>query len=72
MSSQLKIKIIGKNPDYFLKKLITSSINIYFLEKDKNYLIVTISLKDYKKIQKMKTSYQIVIIERIVFFIDSP
>ena len=64
MTNHLKIKITGKNPDYFLRKLISEKINIYFLEKEKDFLIVLIHFKDYDKVKKMKTSYKIEVLKR--------
>ena len=60
----IKIKITGKNPNYFLNELIKRNINIYYLSKSNNYLIVVISYKDYLKILEIKTTYKIIVIKR--------
>ncbi len=53
--------IKGKNPDYFLKKILEKQINIYELRKDSKTLHITVDIDGYKKIKKIKTSYQIVL-----------
>ena len=60
----IKIKITGKNPNYFLNELIKRNINIYHLSKSNNYLIVIISYKDYLKILEIKTTYKIKVIKK--------
>lgn len=62
--NRLKIRIIGKNPDYFLHELINRNINIYNLFKTYNYLEIIINYEDYKIIKEIKTSYKITIINR--------
>lgn len=60
----IKIKITGKNPNYFLNELIKRNINIYHLSKSNKYLIVIISYKDYLKLLEMKTTYKIKVIKK--------
>lgn len=64
MINKVKIRITGKNPNYFLNELIKRNINIYHLEKDYKNLIVIIDYKDYLNIIEMKTTYKIKIIKR--------
>ncbi len=64
MTNQLKIKIIGKNPNYFLQKIIYERVNIYSLKTENHSLEIIVNQKDYEKIKKMKTSYKITILER--------
>ena len=64
MINLIKVKVVGKNPNYFLKKMIEEKVAIYSLEKEKQALIVVVCYKDYKKICKIKTSYQIQVLER--------
>ena len=64
MINRVKIEIIGKNPDYYLKEMIYHKINIYHLEKQKNKLIVIINEKDYQELLKRKTTYKIRVIRR--------
>lgn len=59
MISKIKLKIFGKNSDYFLNILISKNINFIVNEKTKKYLIITVSDRDYKKIKEIKTSYKI-------------
>lgn len=60
----IKIKITGKNPNYFLNELIKRNINIYNLSKSNNYLIIIISYKDYLKILEIKTTYKIKVLRK--------
>ena len=54
-----KLCIKGKNPDYFLRKLIDKKINIYEIEKDFKKLCIVVDDGGYKVIKKIKTSYSI-------------
>ena len=62
MTSRIQIKIIGKNPDYFLKELIKKKINIYQIDKDNKTIKIWIDYKDYEIIKKIKTTYKITVI----------
>ena len=64
MINKVKIKITGKNPDYFLNELIKRNINIYHLNKNYKELIIIVSYDDYLNINKIKTTYKIKIIKR--------
>ena len=62
-TSSIKIKVTGRNPNIFLKKLIRNKINIYkVITLTHNELIIIINYKDLEKITKLKTIYQIEII----------
>ena len=63
MMNKYRISISGKNCDYFLNLLIQKNITIYSLKKDINNLIIDVSLEDYKKIKKIKTSYKIKVLD---------
>lgn len=63
MISKYKVVIEGKNPDYFTNELIKNNIYIYDLEKEYKKLIIVISLDDYNKLKKIKTSYKFYIID---------
>ena len=64
MINRVKISIIGKNPNYFLKELIRRKINIYNIEKNNKYINIIINYEDYKDILNIKTTYKIKIIKR--------
>lgn len=64
MINRLKLSIVGKNPDYFLKELIKRNINIYKTEKNHKELRVIIDYQDFEKINSIKTTYKLKIIER--------
>ena len=54
-----KLCIKGKNPDYFLRKIIDKKINIYEIEKGFKKLCIVVDDDGYKVIKKIKTSYDI-------------
>lgn len=60
--NKYRIKIIGKNPRFFLKKLILNKINLYDIREKDNNIYLTISESDYKKTLKIKSSYKIKIV----------
>ena len=60
----IRIKITGKNPNYFLNELIKRNINIYNLSKSNNSLIIIVSYKDYLKILEIKTTYKIKVLRK--------
>lgn len=60
--AKYKLSIRGKNPDYFLRKVIDRKINIYDLSHSRNELVITVDVSGYKKIKKIKTSYEIVVL----------
>lgn len=64
MINRYKILISGKNPDYFLKKLLRKNISIYDLEKTKDGIKIVITKEDYDKIKEIKTIYKIKVIGR--------
>ncbi len=63
MMTKYRIRIVGKNCTYFLNLLIQRNITIYSFEKSDKYLIIVISLEDYKKIKKIRSSYKIEVLE---------
>lgn len=64
MKNRIKILIIGKNPDYFLKELIRNRKDIYYIKREKHKLEIIISYLDYLKLLEKKTTYKIVILDR--------
>ena len=62
--NKIKIEIIGKNPDYFLKEIINKNINIYDLEKNYKSIRLIINSNDYEIIKEIKTTYKIKIIKK--------
>ena len=60
--NKYRLCIKGKNPDYFLRKVISSKINIYDIAKNYNELFITVDEDGYQKISEFKTSYKITII----------
>ncbi len=63
MTNQVKIKITGKNPNYFIKELIKQKINIYYISSKAHEAIIIINYEDYKNLIKLKTTYKIEIIQ---------
>lgn len=60
--SKYQLCITGKNPDYFLQKVIGAGINIYDLRKAYKKLYIIVDEDGYEKICKFKTSYKIEIV----------
>ena len=54
------LKITGFKPERILKKL--TDINIYYIKTNKDYIIIKIREKDFKKIEKRKTIYKLEIL----------
>lgn len=67
MNNRYKILIKGKNPDYFVTLLLQKHILIYHLEKTSLGTILVVSDTDYQKILDIKTSYEIVVLNRYGF-----
>lgn len=55
---------MGKDPKYFLRHLIVKKIKLYNIIEDHDGISLTVDEVDYAKILKMKTSYNIKIINR--------
>lgn len=64
MIKRYKIKVEGKNPSYFVKKLIRNKINIYDLVDGFKYIYVVVDEDGLNKIKDIKTSYKINIVNR--------
>lgn len=64
MNSFYIVKVQGKNPDYFLHKLIHKNIKIYHLEKKYDSIIIKVCPNDFLKIKEIKTTYQVSVIGR--------
>lgn len=63
MISKIKLKITGRNSDYFLNTLISKNINFTVNDKNRKNLIITVGDREYKKIKEIKTSYKIKVIQ---------
>lgn len=61
--NRYKLCIKGKNPDYFLKKIIDKNINIYDVSKNSRELFIEVDSDGYDKICNIKTSYKISVVE---------
>lgn len=61
MNNRYKLCIKGKNPDYFLRKVIAAKISIYDINKKYKELFITVDEDGYQKIIKFKTSYKVII-----------
>lgn len=64
MTNRYRIKITGKDPKYFLRHLIVKKIKLYNIVEDHDGISLTVDEVDYAKILKMKTSYNIKIVNR--------
>ena len=56
----MKIKIKGRKPEKILERL--TDVNIYSIKKEKDGIVIKIKEKDFKKIEKRKTIYDLEII----------
>jgi len=61
--SKIKIKITGKNIEYFLNLLFTKNINFDVLYKDRKNIIIIVSYDDYNTISSIKTTYKIKVLK---------
>ncbi len=57
--NKYKIKIIGKNPDYFLNLLISKKIHFTNVEKNRKILTLILDEENYNKAISLKTSYKV-------------
>ena len=58
------LKITGKNPRNFIRKIISQQIEIYSLKQvHPSYIQIRIAKKDYEDILKLKTIYDIKILD---------
>ncbi|MBR6948926.1 MAG: sporulation protein YqfD [Bacilli bacterium] len=61
--SRIKLKITGKNIEYFLNLLFVKNINLDVLSKDRNSMIIVVSSEDYNIIKTIKTTYKIKVLK---------
>ncbi len=59
-----KLKITGHSLRYFLNNLIRDKIQLYYIEDNKDNLIIIIDKEDYQKIKKLKTTCKIKVLNR--------
>ena len=64
MTNRYRIKITVKDHKYFLIHLIVKKIKLYNIIEDHDGISLTVDEVDYAKILKMKTSYNIKIVNR--------
>lgn len=64
MIKRYRLIVRGKNPSYFVKKLIRNRINIYDLVEKRKYIYVVVDEEGLEKVGKIKTSYKIDIVNR--------
>lgn len=58
------LKITGKNPKNFLRKIISHQIEIYSLKQiHPSYIQIRIAKKDYEKIMELKSIYDVKIVD---------
>lgn len=65
MINRYKLVITGRNPDYFLKKIIKKKINIYDLEKSHKKIYIVVDDVGLDDIRSIKTSYKIQVVGRL-------
>lgn len=62
--NKYKLQVTGFSYKYFLNTLIRNKIELYYIQEEKNKLIIIVNSDDYKKIKKMKTSCKIKVLNR--------
>ena len=62
--NKYRLKISGRNPNSFLKHLISKKIKLYNITDKDKAIFITVTLEDYQKIKKMKTSYKMEVVNR--------
>ena len=62
LKSKVSVKIVGTNIERFIKRLKNNNIEILYLKHIKKGIIIKIYEKDYNKLLKLKTIYEIEII----------
>lgn len=68
MKNVIKIKVVGKNIERFIRKLTNQKIDLLDIQYRKyDEVLLKIYAKDYEKIEKIKTIYQISIVDTYGF-----
>lgn len=68
MKNVIKIKVVGKNIERFIRKLTNQKIDLLDIQYKKyDEVLLKIYAKDYEKIEKIKTIYQISIVDTYGF-----
>lgn len=62
--SYYKVKIIGKNPKFFLKRILKLHIYLLNIIYLKDEIYIDIDYENFKRLQELKTSYEFKIIKR--------
>lgn len=62
--NKYELQVTGFSYKYFLNTLIRNKIELYYIQEEKNKLIIIVNSDDYKKIKKMKTSCKIKVLNR--------
>lgn len=64
MKSKYILKVTGKNPKRFLRYLYKLHIDLFFINYQDNSCVIEVDEVSYEKIKKIKTSYEITIVDR--------
>lgn len=64
INSYYKLKIVGKSPKRYLNTLIKQHIHLLNIEYLNDDVFIKVSLSDYEKIKKIKTSYKFIVVKR--------
>ncbi len=62
--SYYRLKITGRNPESFLRQLISWSYPLLDIERKKNSLFISVDENTYQKILERKSTYQIEVVNR--------
>lgn len=64
MKSKYVLKIVGKNPKSFLRYLYKLHIDLFSIQYQDDACLIEVDDSNYQRIKKIKTSYQITVIDR--------
>ncbi len=68
MNNYIRIKVSGKNPNYFINKLIKNNILYNNLCVFSKYIVFDLDKENYKRILLVKTSYKISVVEYLGYY----
>ena len=59
MNSRYRVRISGRNPEYFLRKLLSNQISFKLLRMGRREFEILVCETDYQKLKKIRTSYKV-------------
>lgn len=59
MNSRYRVRISGRNPEYFLRKLLSNQISFKLLRMGRREFEILVCETDYQELKKIRTSYKV-------------